>query len=107
MRHFWLVLLTVWLPHAGSAQSIDTTFDSNGVPIRYVMSGAGEPIVLIHGWSASSARWPSPSPSLSGSTGAVHLNQRPASTPGGTRSNGRNWSDPGHHRSRRPLDRLN
>ncbi len=57
MRLFWIVVLTAWLPRAASAQSLDTTFDSNGVPIRYVMSGTGEPIVLIHGWSASAEMW--------------------------------------------------
>jgi len=38
-------------------QSVDTTFDSNGVPIHYVISGAGEPVVLIHGFSATLEMW--------------------------------------------------
>jgi pimeloyl-ACP methyl ester carboxylesterase len=57
MRYFCALLLTAWFPHAPCAQSVDTTFDSDGVPIHYTISGAGEPIVLIHGWSASAAMW--------------------------------------------------
>src|SRR5258708_10601267 len=52
-----LLLLAAWLPQAAPAQSVDTTFDSHGVSIHYVVSGAGEPIVLIHGWSASADMW--------------------------------------------------
>lgn len=39
--------------------SIDGTFDSQGVPIHYVISGpaSGVPVVLIHGWSASNSMW--------------------------------------------------
>jgi hypothetical protein len=33
------------------------TFDSNGVKIRYVTEGAGEAVVLIHGWMADSSMW--------------------------------------------------
>lgn len=32
-------------------------FDSNGVKIRYVTEGTGEPVVLIHGWMADSSMW--------------------------------------------------
>src|SRR5437016_1002508 len=35
----------------------DHFFDSNGVRIHYVMSGAGEPVVLIHGWAADAGMW--------------------------------------------------
>jgi pimeloyl-ACP methyl ester carboxylesterase len=35
----------------------DATFDSNGVTIRYVTAGEGEPVVLIHGWMADSTMW--------------------------------------------------
>jgi pimeloyl-ACP methyl ester carboxylesterase len=41
----------------GALQSVDTTFDSHGVPIHYVMSGIGEPVVLIHGFSATLEMW--------------------------------------------------
>ena len=32
-------------------------FDSNGLKIRYVTEGAGEAVVLIHGWMADSSMW--------------------------------------------------
>jgi len=32
-------------------------FDSNGVKIRYVTVGKGEPIVLLHGWMSDSSMW--------------------------------------------------
>src|SRR5947209_4722078 len=35
----------------------DQFFDSNGVRIHYVVAGQGEPVVLIHGWSADAAMW--------------------------------------------------
>jgi len=35
----------------------DEVFDSNGVKIRYVTEGKGEPVVLIHGWMADSSMW--------------------------------------------------
>jgi pimeloyl-ACP methyl ester carboxylesterase len=39
------------------AAAADDTFDSNGVKIRYVTAGKGEPVVLIHGWMADSGMW--------------------------------------------------
>ena len=43
---------------AGSpADAADNYFDSNGVKIRYVTVGTGEPIVLIHGWMGDSSMW--------------------------------------------------
>ena len=35
----------------------DNVFDSNGVKIRYVTEGKGEPIVLLHGWMSDSSMW--------------------------------------------------
>jgi pimeloyl-ACP methyl ester carboxylesterase len=35
----------------------DEVFDSNGVKIRYVTEGKGEPVVLIHGWMSDSSMW--------------------------------------------------
>lgn len=35
----------------------DDVFDSKGVKIRYVTAGAGEAVVLIHGWMADSSMW--------------------------------------------------
>lgn len=48
-----LVFLT--LPAAVSGQ--DKFFDSNGVQIRYVDQGSGEPIVLVHGITDTVAVW--------------------------------------------------
>ena len=39
------------------ADATDGMFDSNGVKIRYVTEGTGEPVVLIHGWMADSSMW--------------------------------------------------
>lgn len=33
-------------------------FQSNGVRIRYLVAGHGEPVILVHGWSASAEMWP-------------------------------------------------
>lgn len=41
----------------GPAPAADDVFDSNGVKIRYVTEGKGEPVVLIHGWMADSSMW--------------------------------------------------
>lgn len=40
-----------------SARAADDVFDSNGVKIRYVTEGTGEPVVLIHGWCGDSSMW--------------------------------------------------
>lgn len=42
---------------AGFVHAADGVFDSNGVKIRYVTEGAGEPVVLIHGWMSDSTMW--------------------------------------------------
>ena len=42
---------------AASAFAQDQFFDSNGVRIRYMARGAGEPIVLVHGNGGSLQRW--------------------------------------------------
>ena len=39
------------------ALAADDVFDSNGVNIRYVTEGEGDPVVLIHGWMADSSMW--------------------------------------------------
>jgi pimeloyl-ACP methyl ester carboxylesterase len=38
-------------------EAADDVFDSNGVKIRYVTEGKGEPVVLIHGWMGDSSMW--------------------------------------------------
>jgi pimeloyl-ACP methyl ester carboxylesterase len=39
------------------AVAADDVFDSNGVKIRYVTAGKGEPVVLLHGWMSDSSMW--------------------------------------------------
>jgi pimeloyl-ACP methyl ester carboxylesterase len=46
-------LISTWSPAAARAEN----FDSNDVKIYYVTQGAGEPIVLIHGFAASAEMW--------------------------------------------------
>jgi pimeloyl-ACP methyl ester carboxylesterase len=46
-----LVVITVLVATGRGAE--DQFFDSNGVKIRYVVEGKGEPVLLIHGFTAS------------------------------------------------------
>lgn len=58
MKHrFLLAALFVCCLMSGPVDAADEVFDSNGVKIRYVTEGAGEPVVLIHGWMADSSMW--------------------------------------------------
>jgi pimeloyl-ACP methyl ester carboxylesterase len=50
-------MLIVCFASPGSVQAADDVFDSNGVKIRYVTEGKGQPVVLIHGWMADSSMW--------------------------------------------------
>src|SRR5262249_15877802 len=55
-RHLMaLLFLSLTLP--GRVKAADDVFDSNGVKIRYVTEGRGEPIVLLHGWMSDSSMW--------------------------------------------------
>lgn len=49
LRMLFLSLVTAWSPAH--------VFDSNGVKISYVTEGAGEAVVLIHGWMGDSTMW--------------------------------------------------
>ncbi|MDZ4818027.1 MAG: alpha/beta hydrolase [Planctomycetota bacterium] len=54
-----VLFLLVWVPVA--ALSEDRFFESNGVKIRYVVEGQGEPVLFIHGFSADLERnWVGP-----------------------------------------------
>jgi pimeloyl-ACP methyl ester carboxylesterase len=44
-----LVALVLSTAYAAENQS----FDSNGVKIHYVVEGQGEPVILVHGFTAS------------------------------------------------------
>lgn len=52
-----LAVVVACVAVAGSAQASDSFFNSNGVKIRYVVAGEGEPVVLIHGWMGDSGMW--------------------------------------------------
>lgn len=53
MRFGQLVLITI-VSFLSSANAADPrSFDSNGVPISFMESGSGEPVILIHGFSAN------------------------------------------------------
>jgi pimeloyl-ACP methyl ester carboxylesterase len=58
MKH--LSLLTVLVVCCLAPEPVDAAddvFNSNGVKIRYVTEGKGEPVILIHGWMADSSMW--------------------------------------------------
>jgi pimeloyl-ACP methyl ester carboxylesterase len=56
MKHLWcLAILAVTLVSLSAARE-DKFFDSEGVRIRYVEQGSGEPLVLIHGYSSDLER---------------------------------------------------
>jgi len=54
------ILFSITLFAASRIQTATTTaheFDSGGVKLHYASAGAGEPIVLIHGWQSDSTMW--------------------------------------------------
>ena len=54
---FLLAIVVAFCLAPCPADAADGVFDSNGVKIRYVTEGTGEPVVLIHGWMADSSMW--------------------------------------------------
>lgn len=56
-----LTLIVAGCSMSSLALATDSYFDSNGVKIRYVTEGEGEPIVLVHGWMSDSSMWGSDS----------------------------------------------
>ena len=55
------LLLPVPAWPAADAPAQDLHFDSNGVKIRYTIQGEGQPVVLVHGFTASvDANWGGP-----------------------------------------------
>lgn len=38
-------------------ETVVATFDSAGIPIRYLSAGQGEPVVLLHGWMGEASNW--------------------------------------------------
>lgn len=52
MKNFLAVVALTWLiANVGGAIADDEYLESNGVHIRYVQAGTGEPVVLIHGFA--------------------------------------------------------
>lgn len=53
-----LLSVVVWLlPGSASPQAQDQFFSSNGVKIRYIVAGKGEPVILVHGFAGNSDMW--------------------------------------------------
>ncbi len=42
---------------AGGLFADDQFFQSDGVRIRYIVAGRGEPVVLVHGWAGTTDTW--------------------------------------------------
>ena len=58
MRRFGLLLAFVFVTvPVTPAQDVGQFFDSKGVQIHYAESGLGEPVILIHGYTASRETW--------------------------------------------------
>lgn len=93
MKRLATAILAVGLA-AGSAATADEVartaadqfFDSKGVKIRYISVGAGEPIILIHGWAADVEMWESQIQDLSRNYWVIALDCR------------------GHGKSAKPID---
>jgi pimeloyl-ACP methyl ester carboxylesterase len=48
----WFPVVLCFLASASFLRAEDQSFDSNGVKIHYIVEGQGEPVVLIHGFTA-------------------------------------------------------
>jgi pimeloyl-ACP methyl ester carboxylesterase len=48
-----------WLATANpsAAKAEEQFFQSDGIRIRYLIAGRGEPVILVHGWAASAEMW--------------------------------------------------
>src|SRR5262245_58496605 len=58
---FALFLFLALAPPTTGASPSDQTFDSRGVKIHYIVSGKGQPVVLIHGlYSSARINWQMP-----------------------------------------------
>ena len=53
----WILAHSVFLLASSSAAAADKFFDSDGVRIRFVDVGQGEPIVLVHGFTGNLEGW--------------------------------------------------
>jgi pimeloyl-ACP methyl ester carboxylesterase len=73
-----LLSAAVWLLFPGSAnpQTEDQFFSSNGVKIRYIVVGTGEPVILVHGFAGNLDVWKSLIADLSKDHEAIALDCR-------------------------------
>src|SRR6266568_1595320 len=48
-----------WLATANPSapKAEEQFFQSDGIRIRYLIAGRGEPVILVHGWAASAEMW--------------------------------------------------
>jgi pimeloyl-ACP methyl ester carboxylesterase len=54
-----LLTILVWIlsPLLAGAQINEEFFSSNGVKIRYLVAGTGEPVILVHGFASRAEMW--------------------------------------------------
>jgi pimeloyl-ACP methyl ester carboxylesterase len=57
MRTFWRFVLGLLIVGRGTAEAQPHFIDANGVSIRYVDTGSGPAVVLIHGWALDLREW--------------------------------------------------
>ena len=80
LRSTSLALLSaiVWLllPSPANPQTGDQFFRSNGVKIRYIVVGKGEPVILVHGFAGNLDVWGSLIADLSKDHEAIALDCR-------------------------------
>lgn len=73
-----LLSLVIWLllPHLANVQAGDQFFTSNGVKIRYIITGKGEPVILVHGFAGNLEVWRALVADLSSDHEAIALDCR-------------------------------
>jgi pimeloyl-ACP methyl ester carboxylesterase len=73
-----LLSAAVWLllPSSANPQTEDQFFSSNGVKIRYIVVGKGEPVILVHGFAGNLDVWRSLIADLSKDHEAIALDCR-------------------------------
>src|SRR5690349_7550197 len=56
----FFALVTAWVlsPRVATAQQVDSKFvEANGVRLHYLVTGQGDPVLLLHGFGQSSHMW--------------------------------------------------
>ena len=53
----WVILGSYVITAQEPDQKGDQFFSSNGINIRYTVTGIGEPVILIHGFASSGDMW--------------------------------------------------